>query len=297
MMKTMLRHGVLSLTFSLLWALGCLAANEAEQADSSDMWTLVWSDEFDGDELDTNKWRFQLGTGAEYGLVDWGNNERQYYRAENTRVENGLLMIEARMENFGGKAFTSSRLFTKDTFAKKYGKIEARIKLPAGAGFWPAFWMMPKDDVYGGWAASGEIDIMEANGKFPTRIEGTIHYGGSWPLHTHSGATYHFPPGQDITDFHVYSIEWEPGEIRWYVDGILYSVKNEWYTIGQGREEPYPFPAPFDQEFYLLLNLAIGGHYVGNEVPPPEAFPAAMEVDYVRVYELTGRPYRSVDGK
>lgn len=296
-MKKMSRVGVLGFAFALLSIFGGWAAAEESPAESPEMWTLVWSDEFDGETLDTDKWRFQLGTGTEYGLIDWGNNEQQYYRAENTRVENGLLIIEARMENYGGKSFTSSRLFTKDTFAKKYGKIEARIKLPAGAGFWPAFWMLPKDDVYGGWAASGEIDIMEANGKFPTRIEGTIHYGGSWPHNTHSGAIYHFPPGQDITDFHVYSIEWEPGEIRWYVDGNLYSVKNEWYTIGDGGEEPYPFPAPFDQEFYLLLNLAIGGHYVGNEVPPPEAFPAAMVIDYVRVYELTGRPYRTLDDR
>lgn len=259
------------------------------------MWTLVWQDEFDGDALDLDKWRFQTGTGTEYGLTDWGNNEAQYYRAENTRVEDGRLIIEPKMEHYGGKAYTSSRLFTRDTYAKKYGKIEARIKLPEGTGFWPAFWMMPRDDVYGGWAASGEIDIMEAVGHELHQVHGTIHYGGAWPNNKYTGGTYHFPDGEDITDFHVYALEWEPGELRWYVDGHLYSTKTNWDATGVGEPAKYAFPAPFDQEFYLLLNMAIGGHYTGNVLPAESDFPATMEVDYVRVYELTGRPYKTVD--
>ena len=265
----------------------------------ADEWTLVWADEFDGSgtNLDTNgvdldKWGYQLGTGAQYGLIGWGNNEQQYYRAENARVEDGKLIIEARNDGYGGMPYTSARLYTEPTFAKKYGKFEARIKLPKGQGFWPAFWMMPAESKYGGWAASGEIDIMEARGRIPGEVSGAIHFGGSWPNNQHAGGTYKFEDGTDIGDFHVYGLEWEPGEIRWYVDGKLYMTLNNWYSIGQDQPAKYAYPAPFDQPFYLILNLAVGGNFDGGRVPDDDMFPAVMEVDYVRVYELTGRPYR-----
>ncbi|MCM8901468.1 family 16 glycosylhydrolase [Caldicoprobacter algeriensis] len=249
-------------------------------------WTLVWSDEFDGtgenlneNGVDLNKWDFQEGTGEQYGLIGWGNNEQQYYRKENVFVEDGKLIIEARKESFGGMNYTSGRLYTAKTFTKKYGRFEARIKLPAGQGFWPAFWLMPAKSVYGGWAASGEIDIMEARGRIPNEVWGTIHYGGSWPNNTNNGGKYVFPEGQDITDFHEYAIEWEPGEIRWYVDGELYLTLNNWYSQGENQAAKYSFPAPFDQEFYIILNLAIGGNFDGGRVPPDDLFPARMEVD------------------
>jgi len=264
------------------------------------MWTLVWADEFDGtasrpdaNGVDLDKWGYQLGTGSQYGLVDWGNNEQQYYRAENAYVQDGKLIIEARNDGFGGKPYTSARLFTQPTFSKKYGKFEARIRMPKGQGFWPAFWLMPKDSIYGGWAASGEIDIMEARGRLPGEVSGTIHFGGTWPNNKSSGATYRFPEGTDIGDFHVYSLEWEPGELRWYVDGQLYQTLNNWDSIGPGQPAKYAYPAPFDQPFYIILNLAVGGNFDGGRVPDASMFPARMEVDYVRVYELTGRPYRT----
>ncbi|WP_052329654.1 carbohydrate binding domain-containing protein [Thermicanus aegyptius] len=266
---------------------------------NQDQWTLVWSDEFDrsGRNLDVNgvdldKWDYQLGTGAQYGLDSWGNNEQQYYRAENALVQDGKLIILAKNDGFGGKPYTSARLYTKPTFTKKYGKFEARIKMPAGQGLWPAFWMMPANNVYGEWASSGEIDIMEARGRLPDQVGGTIHYGSKWPNNKYTGSTYYFTDESDITAFHVYSLEWEPGELRWYVDGVLYQTLNNWDSIGENQPAKYAYPAPFDQEFYMILNLAIGGNYDGGRVPDNSMFPAAMEVDYVRVYELTGRAYR-----
>lgn len=263
-------------------------------------WTLVWSDEFDGSgtNLDSNgvdldKWDYQLGTGSQYGLDGWGNNEQQYYRAENAKVADGKLIIEAKNDGYEGKPYTSSRLFTEPTFTKKYGKFEARMKLPVGQGFWPAFWMMPAESIYGGWAASGEIDIMEARGRLPGEVGGTIHYGENWPLNRATGDEYHFEDGTDISDFHTYSVEWEPGVIRWYVDGELYQELNNWDSWGADQPAKYAFPAPFDQEFYMILNLAIGGNYDGGREPDASMFPSTMEVDYVRVYELTGRPYNT----
>ena len=279
-----------------------IEVNVAAPQQAEDPWTLVWSDEFDrtGANLDTNgvdlaKWGYQNGTGAQYGLDGWGNNEQQYYSKNNIEVKNGNLVITPKMETVSGKPYTSGRLWTSPTYAKKYGKFEARIKLPAGEGFWPAFWMMPKNDVYGGWASSGELDIMEARGRLLDHVDGTIHYGGSWPNNKYTGSNYYFPEGEDITGFHTYSVEWEPGEIRWYVDGNLYQTQNNWYTVGRDGEEKFAFPAPFDQEFYIILNLAIGGNYDGGRQPNASAFAnnPTMEVDYVRVYDLTGRPYKT----
>lgn len=270
----------------------------AQQIEEKVMWSLVWQDEFDGsgDNLDTNgvdldKWGYQQGTGSDYGLVDWGNNEQQYYRKENIKVQDGKLILEAKGDGYGGKSYTSGRLFTADTFTKAYGKFEARMKLPAGQGLWPAFWMMPKDSEYGVWASSGELDIMEARGRLPGEVDGTIHYGKQWPNNKSTGASYKFPAGESFETFHTYGVEWEPGEIRWYVDGQLYQTVNDWYSWEQGQPDKYAYPAPFDRPFYMIMNLAVGGMYDGNRLPDPSVLPARMEVDYVRVYELTGRDY------
>ncbi|MCA1060060.1 carbohydrate binding domain-containing protein [Rossellomorea aquimaris] len=261
-------------------------------------WSLVWNDEFNEEEIDRNKWTFDIGNGYTDAngtfIPGWGNNERQYYtdRPENARTEDGKLLITAKKEDYKGYAYTSSRLKTKGLFSKTYGKFEMKASLPVGKGYWPAFWMLPEDDRYGGWAASGEIDILEAQGSNPGEAIGTLHYGESWPNNKYTGTHYAFEGGSTIADEHVYSVEWEPGEIRWYVDGKLRQTQNNWYSKGTGNAANFTYPAPFDQPFHMLLNLAIGGNFDGD--PTEETmFPQSMDVDYVRVYDLTGRPYQS----
>ncbi|SDO50150.1 carbohydrate binding domain-containing protein [Halobacillus aidingensis] len=267
-------------------------------------WSLVWNDEFLSDEIDSSKWSYDIGNwivdeNGEGVAAGWGNNEKEYYTdsSENSYTEDGQLVIKAKKEEepisdeFGTYDYTSAKLKTKGLFSKKYGKFEAKMKLPEGQGFWPAFWMMPEDDVYGPWPTSGEIDIMEAAGKDTSKIGGTIHYGEEWPNNTYTGKEYHFPEGEDYTGYHTYSVEWEPGEIRWYVDGELYQTLNDWFSKGENQGDKYAYPAPFDQEFYMILNLAVGGWYGGDPDETTE-FPGTMEVDYVRVYELTGREYK-----
>ncbi|WP_379128490.1 carbohydrate binding domain-containing protein [Paenibacillus sp. sgz500958] len=256
-------------------------------------WTLKWSDEFNGQSLDPAKWDFDLGIGS--GGDGWGNNELEYYtnRPENVKLENGNLVITGRKEaeKYMGSDYTSSRLVTRGKYAQKYGKIEVRASLPSGKGIWPAIWMLPENYEYGTWASSGEIDIMEAWGSKPDRVAGTLHYGSVWPDNVNTGKQYLFENGSTIEDYHTYAIEWEPGEIRWYVDGKLYSTQNDWYSVSLNQPADNAYPAPFDKEFHLLLNLAIGGNFDGN----PDAstvFPKTMKVDYVRMYELTGRAYR-----
>lgn len=252
-------------------------------------WKLIWADEFDGRKPDAGKWTFDLTNGfktADGGFVaGWGNGELEYYtdRPDNVRVEDGRLRITALKESFEGFEYTSARIKTKGLFSAVYGKFEIRAKLPVGRGLWPAIWMLPENNAYGGWAASGEIDIMEAKGSLPMNMSGAIHFGGSWPNNVYTTAEYTLPDGQTIADFHVYSLEWEPEEIRWYVDGVLFQTANDWYSSGADGARR-PFPAPFDQPFHLLINLAVGGHFDGAPIDTT-VFPAVMEVDYVKVYE------------
>lgn len=248
---------------------------------ASDYPYLSWQEEFDGTAVEPGRWTYDLGTGSQYGLTGWGNNELQFYtdRSQNASVSGGTLRITARQENYGGQAYTSARLKTQGLFSQAGGRFEIRAALPTGQGLWPAIWMLPDSDTYGGWAASGEIDIMEARGQQPDRVAGTIHYGGAWPGNTQSGATRILPAGQTIASFHTYAVEWDTAvspAIRWYVDDVLYATRTSWWSAGGA------YPAPFDKPFYLLLNLAVGGNYVGS----PNAgttFPATMQVDYVRV--------------
>lgn len=248
---------------------------------------LVWSDEFDGNDLDTfSKWSYQLGDGRSEGLPSgWGNAELQWYTDQNTTVADGLLTITAQRESVEpGFQYTSSRLRTKYRAEWTYGRMEMRAKFPVGKGFWPAFWMLPTDQtIYGTWAASGEIDIVEYLGSEPETIFGTIHYGGAWPNNQHSGEEYTLPTGTFADDFHVFAIEWEPNEIRWYVDDVHYATQTEWSSTGG------PYPAPFDVDFHLLLNLAVGGNLPG--APDSETqFPAEYVIDYVRVYKESDGP-------
>ncbi len=237
---------------------------------------LVWSDEFSGTAVDPAKWEFQTGDGSLYGIPGWGNNELQWYQAANTSVSGGLLTIEARQQSVGGKSYTSSRLRSLGRADFLYGRFEMRARLPLGKGLWPAFWMLPSDNtIYGTWAASGEIDVMETIGS--QTVYGTIHYGGSFPANVSSSSTT-TPSVGSVADFHEYAVEWEPGAIRWYLDDVLYGTKTSWYSSGG------PFPAPFDIEFHLLLNLAVGGNFPGSP-DGSTVFPSRYVVDYVRVYQ------------
>ena len=231
--------------------------------------------------VDTTKWAFQTGDGSQYGIPGWGNNEAQYYREENAFVEDGLLNIQLKNEGYGGKFYTSARLWTNNIFSQTYGRFEARIKLPLGDGLWPAFWLLPDNTTYGTWAANGEIDIMEARGRIPNEASGAIHYGGAWPNNVYSSETYTFPSGQTIHDFHVYAIEWTENKIQWFVNDQLYYETRDWYS------ENGPYPAPFNTDFYIILNLAVGGTFDGNILPDPAIFnsPVLMQVDYVKVFQ------------
>ena len=271
-----------------------LSLYNKNQAEIPQGWHLVWSDEFDEKKIDETKWDFQLGTGTEYGLENWGNNELQYYRKENAYIKNGNLVIEARKQNYKGYDYTSARLRTvKDDgtqlFTKTYGRIEAKIKMPTGNGMWPAFWLLPATDEYGTWASSGEIDIMEAKGRLPNRIYGTVHFGQAWPGNKYTSDLYKFPgtpaEGGTIAEYHIYSLEWEPGVLRWLVDGNKYFETSQWWSLGAGQSRPYAYPAPYDKPFYILLNLALGGNYDGGVLPEDSDLQAQMLVDWVRVYD------------
>lgn len=266
----------------LLVAAACAASwPRCGMGAASDYPYASWQDEFDGTSVEPARWTYDIGTGSQYGLTGWGNNELQYYtnRTQNASVSGGMLTITALKESYGGQSYTSARLKTQGLFSQAGGRFEIRAALPTGQGFWPAIWMLPAGEAYGGWAASGEIDIMEAKGQQPDRVNGTIHYGGSWPNNTWSESTRILPTGQTIASFHTYALEWDTAgtpAIRWYVDDVLYATKTSWWSSGGA------YPAPFDKPFSMLLNLAVGGNYVGspNGSTP---FPATMKVDYVRV--------------
>ena len=275
---------------------GCGANTEKGQEDSMEKegYILVWNDEFDGDTLDLTKWSYQIGDGLFYGLNNWGNAEQQYYtdREENVSVADGVLKITAQKEEnrYEKYSFTSGRIRTvtdenEVLFATTYGRVEARIQMIGGNGIWPAFWMLPVDNsVYGKWAASGELDIMEEKGRLPGQIGGTAHFGEQWPNNTYRTKDYFFPEGTDASDFHVYAIEWDPDAIRWYVDDECYSTLENWYAKSPYGTANYTAPAPFDVPFYIVLNLAVGGTFDPEAVVTSKSFPAEMNVDYVRVY-------------
>lgn len=250
---------------------------------------LVWADEFDGNTLDLSSWAYQTGTGTAYGLpAGWGNNELQYYTnlSANVSVSGGTLKITAREQNFGGQPYTSARIRTLGMRDFLYGRFEGRMKIPSTSGVWPAFWMLPTNSPYGGWASSGEIDIMESVNT-ATTIFGTIHHGSPFPNNQANGTTVN--NGTDFSQgFHEYAIEWDPDEIRWYLDGQQYHsvTSDQWFSsLAAGNAQ-----APFDVRFHLLLNVAVGGNFPGN--PNGSAsYPQTLEVDYVRVYERVQTPF------
>lgn len=230
--------------------------------------TLVWSDEFNGTSLDGTKWTAENGGGG------WGNGELQYYKAANATVSSGSLKITAKKERVQANNYTSARIKTYLKGDWTYGRFEARIKLPKGAGLWPAFWMMPTDSYYGTWPKSGEIDISELIGSKPNNSFGSLHYGTSSTDHQYKTANFYLNSGTFADAFHTFAIEWQAGVIKWYVDDNLY------HTLTPTNISPYAWP--FDKRFYIILNVAVGGTLGGTV--DNTIFPVSMEVDYVRVY-------------
>lgn len=246
--------------------------------------TLIWADEFNGTSLDQTKWSYQIGDGCQEGICGWGNSELQYYKQENVTVNNGQLHITAKKERVQSKAYTSGRIRTINKGDWTYGRFEARIKLPAGNGLWPAFWMLPTDQVYGGWPQSGEIDIMEFVASTPDHTLANMHYGDPYPNNKYQGANFYLNSGTFPDAFHDFALEWEPGILRWFVDDILFLTKT--------AQDVAPYNWPFDQRFHFLLNVAVGGN-LGGPVDN-SIFPKTMDVDYVRVYNGF-KPY--INGK
>lgn len=242
---------------------------------------LVWSDEFEGTNLDLNSWEQMTGDGCNLGICNWGNNELQFYSGQNTEISDGTMKIIAKQQAMGGLSYTSSRIRTINKVDVRFGRIEARIKMPIGKGLWPAFWMLPTDEVFGGWPKSGEIDIVELLGDEPSKIFGTLHFGNDWPDNRSTSANYEIQNTTFADDFHEYAIEWSQNEIKWYLDGKLYSTKVPTDLGG--------FTWPFNQDFHLLLNMAVGGNFPGSP-DGTTVFPQTMEVDYVRIYDMVGLP-------
>lgn len=275
-----------------------LSCESDEKQTVTTKFNLVFEDEFDVNGTpDASKWSFDIGKGP---LNDgWGNNELQFYKSENTIVQNGYLIITARSEAFGGLNYTSSRLKSRNKFEQKYGRFEARIKLPQGKGMFPAFWLLGENfceaQIQNGnevicdsslpnyetgnvlWPQCGEIDIMEYLGSKPTEVFGTIH-GPGFSGGNSITKKYNLANDRFDTGFHVFGVEWTENYINWYVDDVLYSQITRQDIEEKGGEWV------FDNSFYMLLNLAVGGNLPGS----PNAtttYPQRMIVDYVRVYQ------------
>lgn len=254
----------------------------------SKQWALVWADEFDGRELDVTKWEKEENN---YG---GGNNERQAYRTDPKYcvVRDGHLNLSVYRDahtTSDGKTqpYSSARIRTRKRGDWRYGRFEVRAKMPAGQGIWPAVWMLPTDSKYGGWAACGEIDIIESRGSAVYETTGALHFGGEWPNNTFVSHRYRFPDRDAAEDFHVYTLEWSADEISWYVDGVRCQTrtKEEWFSEA-AKDNPR---APFDQAFHLIVNVAVDGRFFENtnqeaDLLPADAFPQTLQIDYIRVY-------------
>lgn len=276
--KTVFR--IIFVCFFSLLNISCDSKSSGSEDDKD--WKLIWQDEFDGVSLNPAYWNFETGNGY-HSNDGWGNNELQYYTGfnKNLSVNEGFLRITAIKENYNGFNYTSARIQTQNKIYKTRGKFEARIKLPVGKGYWPAFWLLPQNSPYGEWPASGEIDIFESKGAYPNWISASLHFGAQNDKKyiTYSKDNLSKP----ISEFHIYSLVWEEDAMYWYVDNKLFAWESFWFSKNNvGKYSP--FPAPFDTPFYIVLNLAIGGTFDGNPDDTTQ-FPQTMEVDYVRIYE------------
>lgn len=236
---------------------------------------LVFAEEFNGATLDSSTWSYEVGNGCP-SLCGFGNNELQRYVSgdSNLQLKDGNLIITARRDPSNTKAFTSAKIFTRDKKVFKFGRIDLRAKLPAGQGIWPAFWMLPQNK-RAGWPTSGELDILEMVGHEPGKVHGTLHFGpgpGSMQL----TGSYVLPSGNFSDSFHIFSLDWRKDEIKWLVDGKEFASHSR-PAFGNAEY-------PFNEDFYLILNLAVGGNWPGNP-DHTTRFPQSFIVDYVRVYQ------------
>ncbi|QTD38483.1 glycoside hydrolase family 16 protein [Polaribacter batillariae] len=268
---------IIKLKISYILILSLLVVLQSCDTDETQVVTrlsnLVMQDEFDTNgSLNPSVWNFEEGTGEN----GWGNNELQYYtsRPENATVQNGYLIITAKREDFKGSQYTSARITTKGKFEQKYGRFEAKIKLPSGQGMWPAFWLLGNDCETNIWPNCGEIDIMENRGQEPTKIAGSVH-GPGYSAGQAITKDYVLDNDRFDSGFHVFGIEWGEDYINYYVDDVLYN---------QITREDVTGDWVFDHPFYIILNLAVGGNYVGSPNNETE-FPQTMLVDYVKVYQ------------
>ncbi len=241
---------------------------------SYDNYSLVWNDEFDGKQLNTDYWNFELGTG-EWG---WGNNELQYYLRENVSVRDGYLSITAKEQQVANSAYTSSRITTQTKKFFKYGRVDIRAAMPAGKGIWPALWMLGESHASIGWPKCGEIDIMEmvggnGVGLGDNKVHGTAHWDANGQ-YASSGNSYILSQGKLADEFHVYSIIWDSQLIEWYIDDVKY---NSLSITGSDMSE-------FQEEFFFLFNVAVGGNWPGSP-DQTTSFPQSMHVDYLRVFQ------------
>ena len=261
----------------LLPAFGCAAKTKTPDIDG---YKLLWSDEFDGKTMDQKKWNYEP---HEPG---WTNNELQEYTTstDNVFVRDGKLVLKAIKTTKDGKDYyTSGKVTGQNKTDFQYGKVVVSAKVPEGQGLWPAIWMMPKDEsFYGQWPKCGEIDIMESLGNDTTTSYSTIHYGE--PHAEQQGTIVKEGAESFSAKFHEYSVEWEPGEMRFYTDGELVLTVNDWFTAVQGEDDK-PYPAPFNQPFFVQMNLAVGGDWPGNPDETTDFSKAEFEIDYVRVYQ------------
>jgi len=255
----------------------------------SKQWVMVWNDEFSGARLDPSKWaREENGYGG-------GNNERQFYSTDQkyAHTKNGMLNVSVYRDphtTVDGKLqpYTSARIRTIHRGEWKYGRFEVRAKMPAGQGIWPAVWMLPTESPYGGWASSGEIDIIESRGSKVDEAVGSLHFGGPWPRNKHLTTSYKFPKKNAAEDFHTYVVEWNKDQITWSLDGHIFQTikKEQWNS----EKSPQNASAPFDHPFHLIINVAAdGGFFKGTKqnsnLLPDSEFPQTLLVDYVRVYQ------------
>jgi beta-glucanase (GH16 family) len=249
--------------------------------------SLVWSDEFNGASIDLTRWTYDIGNGSNDDNPGWGNNELEYYTSNsaNAYVTNGFLHIRAQEQTTNSSEgtfyYTSARMKTQGLFNKTYGRIEWRASLPEGTGFWPALWMLGSNIVDVPWPGCGEIDVVENNGANIFFEQGSIHSGSD------ATKVYNFTGGNSVTNFHVYDLDWTTNSIIWSVDGVGYETQTVWSS---STDNPYPFP--FNQPFFFLMNLAVGGNYLGNptdaEINP--SMPGEMVIDYMRVYDYVAAP-------